>query len=157
MLQSVSYSQVLPVLLYAAEVWSPKFLDQIEVVQTVFFHKFLALQPQMSNYFLQIECQRHHLYVKAVNRALNFYKRINNLPQDRFPAWCMDSLQSQFMTHSWLHRWQVAINDHSLTSPVDFICAVCAATETSWRNKIILDLKDFSRASDQTLLSNSNT
>jgi hypothetical protein len=79
---------VLPTLLYAAPVWSLRYLDRLERVQTNFFKSTLYLPRNTPNYMVRYELGRTRITVEVFRRILKFWGKILRADSSRLLKKC---------------------------------------------------------------------
>lgn len=77
------------VLLYAAPVWSLRYLDVIEKAQMNFFKRLLCLPANTPNWNLRLELGIVHIAHKAMKLTWNWFIKILELPEYCIPKLCM--------------------------------------------------------------------
>ena len=80
--------KILPILMYGSEVWFNHPSPDIEIVHNKFCKYVLNLPVQAPNCFVRCELGRHSLEPYKYIRAITYWLRILNLPNDRLPKVC---------------------------------------------------------------------
>ena len=110
-------------LLYGGEIWSLRYLNEIEKIQTVFFRHCLGLSHDVSNTLVRIETHQQKLIAPVLNRAINFIRRITKMNAERYPSIILLKLidmdkENPNVTYNWVsqlkqvtHQVNIPIND----------------------------------------------
>lgn len=88
-------AQVVPMLMYAAEVWGSQKIDDVEKVHLFACKKFLGVSLHASNKLVYGELGRYPLYVKSAVRCLKYWFRLLKLPDTRYAKKAYDMLYLQ--------------------------------------------------------------
>ena len=76
---------VLPILLYASEIWGYQYYEKIEKIQRKWCRMFLGLPSNAQNEAVIGECGRFPVFVSTMKRCVKFWLRILELPESRLP------------------------------------------------------------------------
>ena len=76
-------SKVVPILLYASELWGCKPFDEIEKVHLFALKRFLNVSLHCSNSLVYAETGRYPLHICSQLRAVKFWFKLLKLPNDR--------------------------------------------------------------------------
>ena len=77
-------AQIVPILLYASEIWGTNEIDIIEKVHLFACKRLLHVGPRTPNQMVYGELGRFPLFVLASTRCISFWLRLCNLPDNRF-------------------------------------------------------------------------
>ena len=86
-------SMVSSVSLYASQVWSPRYVEEIEKVQNSFFKKDFLVSNNIPNYEIRLELGRPHMSVLIFKLALKWLEKILMMDGSRLPKVCFDRLK----------------------------------------------------------------
>ena len=87
-------SMVKPVACYGAEIWGYQFCEEIEKVQSRFCKYFIGLKQSTNDSFALGECGRLPLAVCYTTRALKYWLKLTQMPNNRYPRQCYNMLKS---------------------------------------------------------------
>jgi len=77
---------ILSTIIYAAQIWALEQGDIIEMAQTHFIRKLLAIYPPRSaNYFLRLETGRVHTQYRLLSLAVKFHGKLIKMQEVRLP------------------------------------------------------------------------
>ena len=79
--------------LYASPVWSLRYLDRIEKLQTQFFKKTLGLFQGTPNYAIRVETNKYPIAVAVFQLLLDWVEKILSMPDYRYPRICFLKLK----------------------------------------------------------------
>lgn len=85
-------SMVRSILIYIAEVWGLRYLDDIEKIHSKFFKRVLALPISTPNYATRLEANRMRLSHVILKSVLNWIEKIMNMPEYRYPRLCCEKI-----------------------------------------------------------------
>ncbi|CAB0000549.1 unnamed protein product [Nesidiocoris tenuis] len=98
------------VLLYNAEVWGVRYMDELESVQARLLKNVLMLPRSTPGYLLRLETGRSRLSVKILDRAMSWLVRLLRMPPDRYPRMCYDQMLetmrrgTSHAKYNWAHQ-----------------------------------------------------
>lgn len=78
-------AQVLPVLMYGAEIWGFQRFDQLEKAHLFACKRFLNVGWHTPNKMVYGDLGRYPMYVISATRCLKYWFRVVNLPESRLP------------------------------------------------------------------------
>ncbi|XP_076177046.1 uncharacterized protein LOC143151606 [Ptiloglossa arizonensis] len=82
------------ILFYGISIWEIRYLKEVEKVQTEFFKRLLNIPKNTPGYMIRIEVDRVNLEYEIIKRILNYWLRILNMKDKRFPKRCLEKLMS---------------------------------------------------------------
>ncbi|KAI5723747.1 hypothetical protein M8J76_010400 [Diaphorina citri] len=95
------------VLMYAAEVWGARYVEQLEMAQVRYF-KYMFLWPRNTpNYMVRQECGVSATSVELFRKMLGWWIKMLEMPEDRYPKICYNVLKEMEerspldTTHNW--------------------------------------------------------
>ncbi|KAI5742578.1 hypothetical protein M8J77_008802 [Diaphorina citri] len=105
--QTVYKAMVKSVLMYAAEVWGARYVEQLEMAQVRYF-KYMFLWPRNTpNYMVRQECGVSATSVELFRKMLGWWIKMLEMPEDRYPKICYNVLKEMEerspldTTHNW--------------------------------------------------------
>ena len=85
-------SIVISTLLYASEIWSLKYFEDLESVQTNFYKRIFNWQLNTPNYVIRKETEAEAIASLALSRALNWWNKMIKLNELSWPKLCFQRL-----------------------------------------------------------------
>ena len=79
--------------LYAAPIWCPRHLPELEKVQNTFFRKLLILPRNTPGYALRQELGLDNIELTCFKLVLNFTQRVLEMEEDGYPKICFNKLK----------------------------------------------------------------
>lgn len=79
---------VKPILCYGSEIWGYRYCEKIEKVQTKFCKRFCTLSSNTADSFALGECGRLPIAVTYMSRCLNYWIKILQMENHRYPKQC---------------------------------------------------------------------
>lgn len=79
---------VKPILCYGSEIWGYRYYEKIEKVQTKFCKRFCTLSSNTADSFALGECGRLPIAVTYMSRCLNYWIKILQMENHRYPKQC---------------------------------------------------------------------
>ena len=86
-------AMVSSVLLYAAPIWSLRYLTNIEIIQTQFLKKVLNLAQNTPNCCLRLETNSTPLAVTVFKNSIRWVDNLNKMDGSRYPKICFERLK----------------------------------------------------------------
>lgn len=86
------HSVLLPSILYAAETWSLRYMDLIEICQIKFFKNLFYWPQNTPSHVARLEIGLTKLNVKILSLTLNWWSKILLMPESRYPKACYQRL-----------------------------------------------------------------
>jgi hypothetical protein len=85
-------TQIVPMLLYAAEVWGYQKIEAIEKVHLMACKKLLGVSSKAPNTLVYGELGRHPLYVNSAAKCVSYWLRLLKQPASRYSRMAYDML-----------------------------------------------------------------
>jgi hypothetical protein len=85
-------AQIVPMLLYSAEVWGYQKLETIERVHTMACKRILGVSPRAPNDAVYGELGRHPLFINSAARCISYWFRLLKQPNSRYSRMAYDML-----------------------------------------------------------------
>jgi hypothetical protein len=97
-------AQVLPVLLYGAEIWGHKIYKKIEQIHLFACKRFLRITDKTPNDVIYGELGRHPLWIESNLRCIKYWFRLINQPDNMYSkkAYCMLAKLDDRGTTTWV-------------------------------------------------------
>ena len=86
-------SVTLATLLYAAEIWALRYCDMLESAQSRFFKSVFRWQRCTPHYVIRQETGKDNIETKVLKSTLNWYHRVQNMHESRYPKICLARLK----------------------------------------------------------------
>lgn len=80
--KTIFNSLVTSTLLYGAEIWSPRYLEEIEKVNTRFYKRVFNWPKSTPNYIVRAEAGVKHIGGEALKRILQWLRKLQTLEED---------------------------------------------------------------------------
>jgi hypothetical protein len=87
-------ARVVPMLLYAAEIWGVQDFNQVEKVHLFACKRFLNVSLHTPNYVVYGELNRYPVLVLSAVRSIAYWLRLCSLPNNRFASMAYQMLKS---------------------------------------------------------------
>lgn len=81
-------------LLYSAGIWGLRYSAEIERIQTDFLKWILNVPRNTPGYIIRIESGRIHLEHELVKRGTNYWLKLINMGEHRYPRRCFEVLRA---------------------------------------------------------------
>ena len=78
-------AQVLPILMYGAELWGYQRFEKIEKAHLFACKRFLNVGWQTPNKMIFGDLGRYPMYITSAVRCIKYWFRVVNLPRERLP------------------------------------------------------------------------
>ena len=108
------------VLLYNAEIWSLRYFEELEKVQTSVIKSALLLPRGTPGYLLRLETGRQSLGVKVFDRAIAWMIKILEMPTNRYPRICLEQLIRTVDRGSSLNKFNWAAQIKGIICSIGF-------------------------------------
>ena len=86
-------SVTIATLLYAAEIWALRYCDTLETAQSRYFKSIFRWQRCTPHYVMRQETGKDKIEASVVKSALNWFHRVKNMQESRFPKICLTRLE----------------------------------------------------------------
>lgn len=109
-------SVILPTSLYAAEVWSLRYIEKLETVQTRYIKRLLQLPRQTPNYLIRCETGEDNIQVRILKKTLSWWNKILLMNNERYPRKCynlmleLDSSTTNVIKYNWFSQLKLWLN-----------------------------------------------
>ena len=123
-------AQIVPILLYGAEIWGMSDCSVIESVHKYAMKRFLNVVQSTPNVMLYGELGRYALSINAIIRSVKYWSRLVSMQEDRYPR----KVYNMMLTcdkDSWAHRIR------------DTLCKY--GFDDVWRKQSVDDIQKFIR------------
>lgn len=97
------------VLLYSANIWALRYLKAIESSHLTFFKYLFHLNRTTPHYIIRLETNTQNISVKVLNQALNWMSHIMEMPNNRYPKQCLDTLLELAPTATIKNNWVLQV------------------------------------------------
>lgn len=159
-------------LLYAAETWSLRYLDQLEKAGCRYYKTLYNWPATTPNYMIRAETGTEPIACTALTRALKWLKKIKEMNSESLPKKCflqllhLDKKQSHNLTYNWVTQLRtILVNLDPNIPPLDILQTneeTLKSLSKKYRDKINLEDKDkiinsSYRPSYQLILTNEGT
>lgn len=104
-------------LLYAAEIWSPRYQENLERAQANYFKNYLFWPRNTANYIIRRETGVDKLSTNVLEKILKWWVKILQMPLDRYPKLCFNELkrieyyEPLNTTHNWAAQLREELNN----------------------------------------------
>lgn len=153
-------SLVASVVMYGAQIWSLRYLDQIEKIQLSYFKKILLLPRNTPNYAIRLETGRLTLAVRVFTQILNWIGKLYEMSDERIPKICFNRLKELAVTstlpdkYNWCLQVKQFFTDAGLLNIWD---SLSLSTLQENRTTLIANYKRFLYEKDYQRVSLSST
>ena len=91
--------------MYAATIWSLRYMKKIEKIQNILFRKLLLMPNNRPGYVIRTEIGIESMQVTIFRVLLNFIKRILEMQEERIPKICLKKLiELANRTYNWVNQ-----------------------------------------------------
>ncbi|KAL1447233.1 hypothetical protein WDU94_003619 [Cyamophila willieti] len=103
-------------LLYAAEIWAPRYQEKIEQAQMNYFKRYLFWPRNTPNYFVRREVGVDKLNTHVLEKMLKWWIKILEMPDNRYPKLCfMELKRIEYLEPlSTSHNWAAQLREELL-------------------------------------------
>ncbi|KAL1447205.1 hypothetical protein WDU94_013867 [Cyamophila willieti] len=103
-------------LLYAVEVWGPRYQELLEKAQVNYFKKLLFWPRNTPNYILRRETGAEKLSTDIFEKMLKWWEKILRMPEYRYPKLCLQELKRLefFQPLDTEHNWAAQLREELL-------------------------------------------
>ena len=115
-------AQVKPMLLYAAEIWGVKEVNNIESAHMFACKRLLSLSDRTPNQMIYGETGRHPILIDAKLAAVRYWLKVMKMPESRLPKQALLSMKMKYERDrfdkrtGWYAGIHKCITDHGFTS-----------------------------------------
>lgn len=103
--------------LYGSHIWSFRYMDKLNELQTHFYKRLLGVERTVPNYLIRLEVGAKPMMWRVLKQTFNYWFKIMNMEPSRYVQKCFLALKSDWLsgnsniTYNWVKQFNNALTD----------------------------------------------
>lgn len=154
-------SLVSSIIMYAAPLWSLRYMVELEKIQNLFYRKLFLLPGNTPGYAIRAEFGMEKIEVIIFSLTLNFIERILQMKEERLPKICFKRLQSLAKQGNIdeKYNWFIQVKNKFFDkiNKAEFFENIDLNSIIKEKNSLLSEFKEYIHGKDKIALLNNNS